>query len=127
MLRVEVFLLGHHHHRYVHRRRRSEAAAVASRMLEERAWHHHRHGHALREQIVLTRVHVLSLELMRHVLEVGTDHWRLLQCVMADLRRPVLHHVLVHREDHRITDRRDVALVREAHERRWEVCWHAQP
>ena len=127
MLRVELLLLGHHHE-WVHRRRRSEIAAVTDRRLHKRSrpWHHHRHGHTLSEQIVLAWVHVVGLELRREALEVSTDHWRLLQGMLADLWRPLLHHVLVHREDHRITDRRDRALVSKANERRRKARRHAQ-
>ena len=84
--------------------------------------HRVRHRHRpLSKQVVLTRVHVLRLEF-----GVSPNDWRLLCLVrlrahhrlnqpsVVDLRRPVLHHVLMHRQNHWITDRRNRLLI-EAH------------
>lgn len=71
-LRAMALVHRHHHHGHVHRRSRSEVAAVADRLLHERPGqqrevgrlHRVRHWHRpLRKQVVLTRVHVLRLEL----------------------------------------------------------------
>ena len=109
----------HHHLRQIHRRSSGEVAAVADRLLHEWAGQEletrclHRVGHRVSKQVVLTWVHVSGLEF-----GVCADDWRLLRVlhyrIVADLRRPVLHHVLMHRQDHRVTDRRNRLLV-EAH------------
>lgn len=119
-LGVRPFLQWHHHHRHVHRRGSREVAARTDRLLHEWARHHleiglHGEWHSLGEQVILTWVHVLRLELRVLVLEVSSaDDRRLLRLLMwyhdgivVHLRRPVLHHVLVHRQDHWITDGRN--------------------
>lgn len=69
----------------------------------------------------MARVHVLRLEFgmcpndwgLLCLVRLRAHHW-LNQPGVVHLRRPVLHHVLVHRQNHRITDRRNRLLI-EAH------------